>query len=137
MNLDYLNTISNQLIIISSLMSGFSIAILANLLTYETNNKIAAYLFKLTSVAAGCFLVTVFALTKIIKMTTKGYQYETTSEGFAFTSGLTSITFVIGILALSAVIALAGWMKSKKTGIFTTSIGFLVLLFIIMTMLNV
>ena len=74
---------------------------------------------------------------KNFKMTTKEYQYETTAEGFAFTSGVTSITFVIGTLALSAVIALSGWIKSKKTGIFTTSIGFLVLLFILITMLNV
>lgn len=137
MNLDYLNTVSNQLILISSLMSGFSIAILANLLTYKTDNKMATYVFRLTSVAAGCFLVTVFALTKIIKMTTEGYKYETTAEDFAFTAGLTSIAFVIGIFTLSVVIALSGWIKSKKTGIFTTIVGFLTLLFIIMTMLNV
>lgn len=118
-------------------MSGFSIAILANLLTYKTDSKVATYVFRLTSVAAGCFLVTVFALTKIIKMTTEGYQYETTAEDFAFTGGLTTIAFVIGILTLSAVIALSGWIKSKKTGIFTTIIGFLTLLFIVMTMLNV
>ncbi|MEM7485093.1 MAG: hypothetical protein AAF348_07775 [Bacteroidota bacterium] len=137
MNLEYLNAISNQLILISSLMSGFSIAILANLLTYKTDNKMATYVFRLTSVAAGCFLVTVFALTKIIKMTTEGYQHETTVEDFTFTGGLTTIAFVTGILTLSAVIALSGWIKSKKTGVFTTIVGFLTLLFILMTMLNV
>ncbi|MEP2057971.1 MAG: hypothetical protein ABJJ05_09205 [Maribacter litoralis] len=137
MKLEYLNTISNQLIIISSLMSGFSIAILANLLIDKTDSKIATYLFRFTSVAAGCFLVTVFALTKIIKMTTKGYQYETTAEDFVFTSGLASTTFIIGICTLCIVIALTGWIKSKKTGIFTTIVGFLTLLFIIMTILNV
>ncbi|MFD0798431.1 hypothetical protein ACFQZJ_13245 [Maribacter chungangensis] len=137
MNTDYLNIISNQLVLVSSLMSGFSIAILANLLTFKTDNKFAAYVFRLTSVAAGCFLVTVFALTKIIKMTTKGYQYETTVEDFAFASSLASSTFLIGILTLSAVIALSGWIKSKKTGIFTTVVGFLTLLFILSTILIV
>jgi formate-dependent nitrite reductase membrane component NrfD len=137
MNLEYLNTVSNQLILISSLMSGFSIAILANLLIDKTDSKIATYVFRFTSVAAGCFLVTVFALTKIIKMTTKGYQYEVTAEDFVFTSGLASTAFIIGIFTLCIVIALTGWIKSKKTGIFTTIVGFLTLLFTVLTMLNI
>lgn len=116
-------------------MSGFSIAILANLLTYKTVNRVSIYLFRLTSVAAGCFLVTVFALTKIIKMTTKGYEYETTVEDYTFASNLASSTFLIGILTLSAVIALSGWIKSMKTGIFTTVVGFLTLLSILSTIL--
>jgi len=137
MNLDYLNTISNHLILTSSLMSGFSIAILANLLTYKAENKMVTYVFKLTSLAAGCFLITVFALTKIIKMTTKGYKYKTTVEDFVFIGNLTSITFIIGIITLSAVIALSGWIRSKKTGIFTTIVGLLTLFFILITLLNV
>ncbi len=60
MNRDYLNTISNQLVLISSLLSGFSIAILANLLNYKRANKFTAYAFRLIRVAAGCFLLTVF-----------------------------------------------------------------------------
>lgn len=136
MNLEYLNAVSNQLVLISSLMSGFSIAILANLLTYKTEHKMATYIFRLTSLAAGCFLITVFALTKIIKMTTEGYRYDTTPEDFAFISGLTSTTFLIGILTLSAVIALSGWIKSRKTGIFTTVVGLVTLLFILMTISN-
>ena len=137
MNSDYLNAISNQLILISSLMSGFSIAILANLLTDKTENKIVNCIFKLTSCAAGCFLVTLFSLTKIIKMTTKGYKYEVTQENFEFTSSLASITFLIGILTLSTVIALSGWIKSKKTGIFTTIVGFTTLLFVLIPMINI
>ena len=137
MNSDYLNAISNQLILISSLMSGFSIAILANLLTDKTKNKTINCIFKLTSFAAGCFLVTLFSLTKIIKMTTKGYKYEVTQENFEFTSSLASITFLIGILTLSTVIALSGWIKSKKTGIFTTIVGFTTLLFVLIPMINI
>lgn len=117
-------------------MSGFSIAILANLLTYETHSRMATYIFRLTSIAAGSFLVTVFALTKIIKMTTKGYQYEVTAEDITFTAGLASSAFVIGIFTLSFVIALTGWIKSKKTGIFTTIVGCLTLILMIMTMLK-
>ncbi len=56
MTIEYWNELAKQMLLISSLLGGFSITIVANLAT----------------LSAGCFLVTVFAMFDIIMITTEG-----------------------------------------------------------------
>ncbi|WP_321515943.1 hypothetical protein [Marinifilum fragile] len=49
---EYLNKIANQLIVISSLLSGFSIAVMANILVSNTEKRISNHILKVTTVAA-------------------------------------------------------------------------------------
>jgi len=128
---EYLNKIANQLIVISSLLSGFSIAVLANLLVTKSEEKILNYILKITTIAAACFLVTVFAMTKIVMMTTEGYPLAMESGDLNFPRNLGFGTFILGIISLSLLIVLSGWTKSKRTGIFTTTIGILTLIMIL------
>ena len=130
---EYLNKIANQMIVISSLLSGFSIAVLANLLVTKSEEKILNYILKVTTIAAACFLVTVFAMTKIVMMTTEGYPIKVESSDLDLPKLVGFGTFILGIISLSLLIALSGWTKSKRTGIFTTIIGILTL---ILVMLN-
>lgn len=131
---EYLNTIANQLIVISSLLSGFSIAVMANLLVTNSENKFSNSILKVTTVAAACFLVTVFSMTKIVMMTTEGYplKFENGDLNFPKIIGFTS--FLLGVVTLSVLIALSGWTKSKKTGIFTTIIGILTFITILLSL---
>jgi hypothetical protein len=45
-SLEYWNSLANQLILISSLLSGYSIAVVANLLVYENNKRLSKYILK-------------------------------------------------------------------------------------------
>lgn len=72
MTLEYWNALANQLILISSLLSGFSIAIVANLLVSETKSRLHINILKSATISAGCFLVIVFAMTSILMLTTPG-----------------------------------------------------------------
>lgn len=131
---EYLNKIANQLIVISSLLSGFSIAVLANLLVTKSEEKISNYILKITTVAASCFLVTVFSMTKILMMTTEGYPFNMSSSDLWIPKITGFGTFMIGILSLSLLIALSGWTKSKQTGIFTSTIAILTLIMIVLNL---
>lgn len=131
---EYLNKIANQLIVISSLLSGFSIAVLANLLVTKSTGKIANYILKVTTIAASCFLVTVFAMTKIVMMTTDGYPLKMENGDMEFPKIIGFLTFMLGIIALSVLIGLSGWTKSKSTGIFTTVIGALTLIMLLLNL---
>lgn len=128
MTLEYWNELARQLILISSLLSGFSIAITANLLVYKSNNGITNSILKAATIAAGCFLVSVFSMTKILMMTTKGFPFEIADSDWVFPGFIGSIAFFLGVVSLTLVISLAGWTKSKSTGIFTTIVGALTLL---------
>lgn len=135
--LEYWNKLASQLIVICSLLSGFSIAITANLLVYKSDNRITINILKSTTVAAGCFLVTVFAMTKILMMTTQGFPVKISDSDLMLPRIIGISTFLIGIISLSIVIILAGWTKSRNTGIFTTIVGILTFLLILLTILNV
>ena len=134
---EYWNQLANQLITISSLLSGFSIAITANLLVNDVNNPITNNILKTTTIASGCFLITVFAMTKILMMTTAGHPVHITMNDITMPRIIGIIAFVLGIVALSLVIALSGWTKSKKMGRFTTSVGVITFLMILMTLVQI
>ena len=135
--LEYWNKLASQLIMISSLLTGFSITVTANLLVNESNNRITNYILKATTIASGCFLVTVFAMTKILMMTTQGYPYKIAVSDLSLPKMIGMVTIIIGIISLSIVIALSGWTKSKRIGIFTTIVGTLTFLMILMTLIEI
>ncbi|WP_321282263.1 hypothetical protein [Marinifilum fragile] len=131
---EYLNKIANQLIVISSLLSGFSIAVMANILVSNTEKRISNHILKVTTVAAACFLITLFAMTKILLMTTNGFPFKVENADLALPKIIGFIAFILGIIALSVLIALSGWTKSRRTGIFTTIIGVLTFIAILVNL---
>ncbi|MEM6685318.1 MAG: hypothetical protein AAF617_05925 [Bacteroidota bacterium] len=135
MTLEYWNELAKQTLLISSLLSGFSIAVVANLLVSDTNKKLTNAILKAATLAAGCFLISVFAMVNIVMTTTPGgYITNVTIDDFQVSRIIGLITFMIGLFALATMIALSGWTKSKKVGRFTTTIGILTLILIFITM---
>ena len=136
--LEYWNELAKQIILISSLLSGFSITVVANLLVSKKNDKLANRILKSASLSAGCFLVTVFAMVQISMMTTTGgYLKDVAAKDFIVPRIIGMLTFMIGLLSLTAMISLSGWTKSKKVGRFTTIIGILALILIFITMTRI
>lgn len=132
MTSDYLNELANHFILISALLAGFSIAYIANIVVSKNNNRISNALLIIATIAACCFLISVFGLTKLLQMTTEGYPYEIEQKDFELPRKISAAAFMIGIIALSALISLSGWMKSKTIGIVTTIIGILTLIIVLM-----
>lgn len=132
LDLEYLNHLARQILLISSLLGGFSIAIVANLLTEKSNSKIMKCVFKTTTLAAGCFLVSIFAMTKLVMMTTKGYPVKVSSLKLDLSNNIGSLSFLLGIFFICLVIGLSGWTKSKKIGVFTSIISTLTFLLVLL-----
>ncbi|WP_299610098.1 hypothetical protein [uncultured Aquimarina sp.] len=135
MTLEYWNELGKQTLLITSLLSGFSITVVANLLVADKNDKLTNRILKSATLAAGCFLVSVFAMVNIVMTTTPGgYIKDVSLNDFQVARVVGMITFIIGLFSLTTMIALSGWTKSKKVGLFTTIIGILTLLLIFITM---
>lgn len=128
---EYWNKLADQTILISSLLGGFSIAVIANLLVSEMNTRISKSVMIASTLAASFFLVTVFAMTKILLMTTDGYPFKVVQDDLFLPRIIGVISFFFGIISLITMISLAGWAKSKKMGRFTTAIGILTLILIL------
>lgn len=137
MTLDYWNELGKQTLLITSLLSGFSITVVANLLVSDKKDKLTNRILKSATLSAGCFLVSVFAMVGIVMTTTPGgYIKDVSLNDFQMARIIGMATFMIGLFSLCAMISLSGWTKSRKVGIFTTIIGIATLLLIFLTMIR-
>lgn len=129
---EYWNKLANQVITISSLLAGFSIATTANILVSNNDTKLVKSIMIFSTSAASFLFVTIFAMTKLLLMTTEGYPFKAVGSDLALPRLVGTISFFFGILSLITVIALAGWTKSKRMGKVTTVLGILTLILILL-----
>jgi hypothetical protein len=128
---EYWNKLADQTIMISSLLGGFSIAVIANFLVSDTKTRLKNNTMLASTLAASFFLITIFAMTKLLMMTTEGYPIKVVDNDLLLPRITGVIAFLFGIISLLTMISLAGWTKSRKMGIFTTTIGILTFLIIV------
>jgi len=125
LSFEYWNTLADQTILISSLLCGFSILILANLLISKLNGRLINSIMVFSTMSASFFLIALLTANKILLMTTEGYPLQVVNDDLFLPRIFVGASFYLGILSLIAVISLVGWTKSKRMGIFTTIFGIL------------
>ena len=128
---EYWNKLAEQTITISSLLGGFSIAVVANLIVSKANNRLSKAIMIASTLAASFFLINVFAMTTLLMKTTVGYPLKVVSNDLILPRVIGVITFFFGIISLLSMISMAGWTKSKQLGRFTTGIGIFTLIIIL------
>ena len=136
--LEYWNELGKQTLLVTSLLSGFSITVVANLLVSDKKDKLTNRILKSATLSAGCFLISVFAMVNIVMTTTPGgYLQNVSLKDFHVARVIGMVAFMVGLFSLTTMIALSGWTKSKSVGRFTTAIGILTLLLIFVTMTRI
>ncbi len=128
---EYWNKLAEQTITISSLLGGFSIAVIANFLVSDLNTKLSKSIMVVSTLAASFFLITVFAMTNLLMKTTVGYPFKVVDNDLLPPRVVGVITFFLGIISLLTMISMSGWTKSKKMGRFTTILGIISLILIL------
>lgn len=116
---EYWNKLSSQTVFIVSLLGGFSILVIANILVAEIKTKLIKYILLTSTLAAGLFLISIFAWTAVMMMTTPGYPEKIDRGEFTYHRTLGAATLLLGIISLLSLISLVGWTKSRKMGIVT------------------
>ncbi len=131
MTLNYLNKLASQILTMSSLLGGFSITIAANFLISDLNTKYSNRVFKVSVLAACFFIISILASAGIVMKTTEGYPFPLKNSDFSLIRTISGLSFLFGILSLIFMIGMSGWIKSKKLGIYTTIIGVLTFILIL------
>lgn len=136
--LEYWNTLANQTILISSLLGGFSIAVVANLMVSDKTGKVYDRILQSAILSAGCFLVALFSMMQISMLTTPGGPLENvTSASFSLPRLIGVLSLIIGIFSIMTMIAMSGWTKSKQVGRFSTVVAIITLLLILLSLFDV
>ncbi len=129
---EYYNKLADQIITISALLGGFSIAVIANFLVSDTKTRLINNIMKASIFAACLFLITVFAMTKVLLMTTEGYPQKVLDNDLLLPRSIGGFAFFFGTISLLVMISMAGWTKSKKMGIFSTIVGIITLILMLL-----
>lgn len=135
--LEYWNKLASQFIFIVALLGGFSLSLIITLLTHNLENKFTKYIFIAAIFTAASFIVSLFAMTGLVMMTTPGYPQinaETLANEFSKCRNIGAISLLFGTVSLLIIIALSGWAKSKRLGIFSTIISLLAFILIAVAM---
>lgn len=117
-----------QLALVSSVLGGFSFTFLSAVLLVQSDKKIKFWLIVGLMIASMCFLLSAVGWSMIdMNMDAPGIQSHHQS--------LVKL-LLLGLLAIITTLGLSGWMSNKKTGIATSSISLLALLFLIFGILS-
>lgn len=131
---EYLNSLSSQIIFISSLLCGFSLTVVVTLLNNTDPRPLFNKLLIAAILAALSYLISLFAMTDILLKTTPGFPFEVSASQLKHKQTIGALAFMIGLISILTVIGLAGWTKSNKLGIFTSLISVFTFVFIIYIM---
>jgi len=131
---DYWHKLAEQTIFISALLGGFSIAVIVSLLNTKEADRVSINIFRAAIIAAASFLICMFAMTKILLITSPSFPFSVKNSSLSFPRLAGFFTLLSGIISLMTIIALSGWTKSKRLGRFTTIIGIVGLLLILLMM---
>ncbi|MBX3239416.1 MAG: hypothetical protein KIT80_19195 [Chitinophagaceae bacterium] len=117
-----------QLALVSSVLGGFSFTFLSAILAFGTEKKIKFWLIIGLMIASMCFLLSALGWSMIdLNRDAAGIQSHHQS--------LVKL-LLLGLVAIIASLGLSGWLSNKKTGIATSAISLLALLFLIFGILS-
>jgi len=128
LSFDYWNKLAGQLVVISSLLDGFSLSAIIPLIEARADSKPMNYIFRSVVIATASFLISIFAMTKIMMMTSQGFPTKVTGSDLLIPRLVGALSFLVGILSIVVVISLSGWQKSGSMKRFTLFVGLLTLL---------
>jgi len=127
---DFLKFIAEHLVLICVFLGGISATILGTIILHKGESKIINSMIIGLSLAAVSFIVAIIAFNKIQVVLNPSSPYYGKDDLLNFPRLVGGLSFYLGIYALIVVVGLSGWMRSKKIGIFTTSIAVLSGIFI-------
>lgn len=119
----YLEHVYQQISSISAVLGGFAVATMALLLDDDPDRSVASWAAGASGVAAGLLISTTF-LASILS--SDAMKHEATSfadltPSVADLVGIVGPLFPLGMYALLLSLGLTGWIRSRGTGIATTS----------------
>ena len=132
LSFDYWNKLAGQLIVISSLLGGFSLSVIIPLIESKFENNIISHIFRAIITATASFIIAIFAMTRILMLTTSGYPVKVIANDLDFPRIVGFLAFVTGIFSIIAILFLSGWNKSQSLKRFSIVVAILTLVLILM-----
>ncbi len=123
LNPSYVLAVAQQLSFVSALLGGISTTILVTIVVFTSPNKSVNWIVSTSAVAACSLLIAVVASWRLTILLHPELPFSVDSALINVLWGGMLAGYGLGFLSLLASIGLSGWLRSRKTGLITTSIA--------------
>jgi hypothetical protein len=121
---ELLLNITEQLILLSAFLGGFSATFLAAILVFDSQKRMTNWIVISSALSACSFIVC--ACTSIALVNGLQATPQELEEGLISLRGariISALSMAIGVFSLLGSIGLSGWLRNKHVGIVTTAIA--------------
>jgi hypothetical protein len=118
----YLSAIANQVGGLSAFLGGFAATFLGTLLAINAPGRLATVAIGLSAVSSAAFITAVVGSTAVVAaLHPEGPGFGVAKVGG--TQALMTLAFMVGLYALLAALGLSGWLRSRATGLTTSTVA--------------
>ena len=129
LNPDYVIAVAEQLSFVSAFLGGISATILVTIVVFTSPKKSVSWIVSASALAACSLLIAVVASWRLIILLHPTMPFSVESIVIKVLWAGMLIGYGLGFLSLLASIGLSGWLRSRKTGLITTSIALIAVIF--------
>ncbi|WP_394729922.1 hypothetical protein [Altererythrobacter sp. GH1-8] len=131
-NPSYVTAVAEQLSFVSAFLGGVSATILVTIVVFADTKKSVNWIIAASALAACSLLIAVVASWRLIILLNPDtpVAFDSTIIAILWVSML--LGYGLGFLSLIACIGLSGWIRSRKTGLITTGMALLSVLFFVL-----
>jgi hypothetical protein len=131
LNPTYAIAVAEQLSFVSAFLGGISATILVTIVVFTSPKKSVSWIVSASALAACSLLVAVVASWRLIILLHPDLPFPVESAVVNILWIGMLIGYGLGFLSLLVSIGLSGWLRSRKSGLITTCIALIAVLFFI------
>lgn len=127
----YLIELARQIAFLSAFLGGFAATFLATLLMIKSSKRVAGLVIGFSATAACSFVVAVIASVMLISVLHPEAPINVSAGASTGVGRIVStLGFAVGVYALLTSVGLSGWVRSRHTGISTSVVAFVGMVFV-------
>lgn len=127
----YITSVAEQLSSVSAFLGGISATILFTIVVFTSEKKSVSWIVSSSTLAACSLLVAVVASWRLTFLLNPEIQIKVNATLIDILWAGMLIGYGLGFLSLLVSIGLSGWLRSRKTGLITTGIACIAVVFFV------
>jgi hypothetical protein len=131
LNTKYVVAVAEQLSFVSAFLGGVSATILVTIVVFTSQKKSVSWIVGSSALAACSLFIAVIASWRLVILLHPEIPMSVDTEVINVLWVGMLCGYGLGFLSLLTSIGLSGWLRSKKTGIITSSIACIAMMFFI------
>lgn len=131
MNADFIIIVAEQLGFVSAFLGGVSATILVTIVIFVDAKRSVSWIVGASALAACSLLIAVVASWRLILLLNTDLSSQVGLDMIALLYRSMLLGYSIGFLSLITCIGLAGWIRSRKLGMITTTMALAAAIFFV------